>query len=135
MLNYNTLKSVVESAIFVEYEEISYEGLDILLFPCEHTEREEDEGIAAIFYTQSCLADWDIYISTNVIPEEFLRSCLVHEIAEIYFFSKYKTDQRTPLALQQSHKKACSVDNRYAKETLSKELYSAYNQFRSEIRK
>ncbi len=132
---YDELKSVVETAKFLEYEEISYLGIDILLLPCEHTLHDQEIKLPPIFYKSSDIADYDIYFGTNVVPVDFRKPCLLHEIIEIGLVEKIKNwpgithEQLFTLA----HKTAKRYDRKYALETLLEAQYLEYENLRKTL--
>jgi len=135
MIDYQNLVKIVENARFEFYEELTYDGINFLLFPGEHTEKEKEDGIPPIFYNISSIADWDIYFSTNVVPEDFKQAVLLHEIVEITIFSKFRLDSSLTYqeSLEKAHNLAIKYDQRYARETLSEERFREYLLLREKL--
>ncbi|MBI4159523.1 hypothetical protein HY500_04690 [Candidatus Woesearchaeota archaeon] len=134
-VDYKKLVNVVENAKFQSYERLSYSGGDFLLFPGEHTKRDEEDGNPPIFCNPSLMADWDIYFGMNVVPKDFRRPCLLHEILEMSSFDEIKQAPNLTKeeALRQAHDIAREYDNRYARETLSEPRYTEYTKLRQRL--
>jgi hypothetical protein len=131
MLNlpeYEELKRTIENVQFKTYEPIKYNGIEILLFPCQQTFREQKRGSPPIFFNVSGLADYDIYFGMNVVPQDFRKPCLLHEVLEIALIEELKsrpgiTNRRM---FNLAHRIARRYDLKYAKEIFSKERYLQY---------
>jgi len=130
-IDYQTLKEVVDNSKFESYEQLSYLGIDFLLFPCKYTEKERRKGVSPVFFRVSQIADWDIYFSVDVVDEEFQKPVLLHEILEAYTYKILRTQgmERKEANLK-SHEIAKEYDDRYAKEKLDKQTYRKYCEFR-----
>ncbi len=130
-IDYHTLKQIVNCASFETMEEISYQGVDFLLFPCTYSEKEREDRNSPAFYMPSTLANGDIYISVDVIGEEFKRPVLLHEILEAQQFGVLvKQGMSNQKAMNQAHQTAKIFDNKYAKENFDSLTYKKYCIFR-----
>ena len=130
-LNYKGLKKLVDKAGFDEYEHYEFSGMEFMLFHSEYTEDDKTEHRAPVFYMPSSVVDWDIYFGMNVIPEEFRKPVLLHEIAEIVIykslFGKGLTDSEK---FKRAHSAARNFDDLYAKESFDKPKYQRFCEFR-----
>lgn len=135
-IDYSALKRVVERANFGDMEELSYSGVNYLLFPCEYSEEERENGEPPVFFQGSTVADWDIYFAMKEIDERFRKPVLLHELVEAERYGKLVRDGLSKEeASVRSHDIAVSCDDKYAKELLSAEDYNDYSDFVKRVRR
>lgn len=132
-LDYKELVTVVDEARFENYENIVFSGISMLFFPTAHNELSVERKTHPIFYTPSSIANWDIYMSMNVIPLDFRRPCLAHEIAEIKISGLLVDIRDSNERTREAHRIAVDYDNRYAQDKMNNGRYEKYLGFRDEL--
>lgn len=135
-IDYDALKKIVENTKFKDGERLSYSGVKFLLFPGKYTERDMEEHEYPIFFLHSSVVDWDIYFAINVVPEDFRKPCLLHEILEGTSFIHLRHKLKLPYdeAYIKAHKIAVKYDKKYAKEILSNNRFEEYKLLRGKLR-
>lgn len=130
-LDYKGLKELVDKAHFEDFERYKFSRMEFMLFHSEYTDDDREERRAPVFYIPSSVVDWDIYFGMNVIPEEFRRPVLLHEIAEIVLykslFGKGLTDTEK---IKRAHSATLEFDDLYAKESFDERKYQRFFAFK-----
>ena len=133
-VDYDALKRTIDGTKIGEYHQtIEFEGIRFNVFECDIYGRNEPHG-PAFWIGATYGADYDIYISIDVIKKEFRRAVLLHETLEAYVINKTQSkeisdEERYGMA----HQIAAEYDNRYAGETLTEDEFREYLELRNQL--
>jgi len=133
-IDYRELKATIDRARIRYGHQFEYQDRTFNVFTHKHLKRDEKEGELPVFYTNnSSTADYDIYIATNLVKKEFRKPVLLHETLEAFLQEGFCKEFDGDTAVDMAHEIAIGYDKKYARETLSDELFEEYLQLRERL--
>lgn len=128
-IDYNHLRSVFDPLKIRNGVEFEYLGRPFAIWVHKYTKQEREEGNPPIFYVTSTATDgYDIYLPTQ-LKTKFRKPATVHESVEaiVKNWLDKNSPKTTPREDQSiAHETAKSIDERYAKETLTEQEFQEY---------
>src|SRR3989338_248424 len=128
-IDYNHIRQVFDSLEILDLTEFEFLGRSFKIWISEYTEKEREENRPAIFYCASTVTDgWDIYLPTQ-LKRIFRKPVIVHESIEIILNEGFGrewviTIEEDDKNHAEAHNIAKSIDERYARDTLSEQEFS-----------
>ena len=133
-INYEELKKIINEINIKLGSQFEYKDKEFYICTHKHLKKDKKNGEIPIFWqTNSSVADYDIYIATNVIKKEFRKPVLMHETLEAFLHGENSKELGGDVALKMAHTIATKYDEKYAKEILNNDLFREYITLREKL--
>jgi hypothetical protein len=123
--NFEELEDLLNKFKIKDGNSLNYNKHNYLIFLNDSSEDDFKEYGPTMFSASTKTIGYDIYLSQNYIPKEFLKIIIYHEIIESILVSE--------LGNLKSHKIASQLDHIYAKKSLSEKSYTQYLKYVTNI--